>query len=383
MGRRLPDSHVVFAFFRCTWDHSRRRGGYFAQDRLATALLARDDVERLAVADAPRSALAIALDAVRGRSEPFPASEARHRVRIPALTRLDPTRPALVRAAYRAYGAWLGRAVARAGLDRPVTIVSSPFLAAHGELGWAGPVTLYVTDDYASAPSLSRWHPALQGAARALRDRGTSVAAVSQPILDRLAPTGPGLVVPNGIEADEWRSPDAPPAWLRRLPRPWLVYTGGLDDRVDPAALAATAEAVPGASIVLVGLALDPGHIASLRAIPGVEVHPPVGRKELAAVVSAADVCLVPHRRTTLTEAMSPIKLYEYLAAGRTVVATDLAPVRGLGERVLLAAGPAAFGAAVRAALELPPLDHAARTAFIAANSWPARHSELLRFARR
>ena len=44
----------------------------------------------------------------------------------------------------------------------------------------------------------------------------------------------------------------------------------------------------------------------------------------------AAQVCLVPHRETPMSRAMSPLKLYEYLGAGSPVVATDLPPIRGV-----------------------------------------------------
>ena len=42
-----------------------------------------------------------------------------------------------------------------------------------------------------------------------------------------------------------------------------------------------------------------------------------------------------------LTEAMSPLKVYEYLAAGLPVVSIDLPPVRDIGDRVLLASSTA------------------------------------------
>ena len=66
-------------------------------------------------------------------------------------------------------------------------------------------------------------------------------------------------------------------------------------------------------------------------------LHPSVARAELVATLRNADLCLLAHRRTPLTEAMSPLKIYEYLAAGMPVIATDLPPVRGIDERVLLA----------------------------------------------
>jgi glycosyltransferase involved in cell wall biosynthesis len=89
----------------------------------------------------------------------------------------------------------------------------------------------------------------------------------------------------------------------------------------------------------------------------------------------------MPHVRSSLTEAMSPLKLYEYLAAGRPVVATDLPPARGVSERVVLVGSGEDFGSAVEGALELNPQAESDRRGFISANSWRSRHEEILRLA--
>src|SRR5204863_10127389 len=103
--------------------------------------------------------------------------------------------------------------------------------------------------------------------------------------------------------------------WFARLGGPRLLYVGSLDDRLDIGLLDALASAMPNASIVLVGPLLDARHLAPLGRHANVALRPPVARKELAALVAAADACLIPHVRNPLTEGMSPLKLYEYLAA--------------------------------------------------------------------
>ncbi len=88
--------------------------------------------------------------------------------------------------------------------------------------------------------------------------------------------------------------------------------------------------------MVLVGALADPAHLEPLRALPNVHLRPPVPRAEIAALIAAADACLVPHVRTQADVAMSPLKLYEYVAAGRPVAAVDLPPMRGISPRVVL-----------------------------------------------
>ena len=111
---------------------------------------------------------------------------------------------------------------------------------------------------------------------------------------------------------------------------------------------------------------------------PNVHVFPPVDRPDLPGLVAAADVCLVPHVRTPLTEAMSPLKLYEYLAAGRPVAAVDLPPILGVSDRVSLATAGSSFLPAVEEALALGPASEDDRLAFILENDWKRRFELIL-----
>jgi len=94
-------------------------------------------------------------------------------------------------------------------------------------------------------------------------------------------------------------------------------------------------------------------------------------------------VCLIPHARTPLTEGMSPLELYEYLAAGRPVAATGLPPiVRVAHPRVVACSDePAAFAAAVRRALAIGPAPADERLRFVRDNTWRRRHEPLLALA--
>ncbi len=80
---------------------------------------------------------------------------------------------------------------------------------------------------------------------------------------------------------------------------------------------------------------------------------------------------------------MSPLKVYEYLAAGSPVISVDLPPVRGLGERVVLVDSVADFADVVDRALELGAADELDRRRFIAENSWSARHTTVMEIALR
>jgi teichuronic acid biosynthesis glycosyltransferase TuaH len=204
---------------------------------------------------------------------------------------------------------------------------------------------------------------------------------VSQAILDRIRPTGPSAVIPNGVEPEEWRSPPPAAGWFATLPSPRILYVGVVDRRLDLGAVREVADRFPRGTVVFLGPVGDPRAIEPLRSLPNVRIEPAVGRREVAGVVHAADVCIMPHLSNRLTTAMSPLKLYEYLAGGRPVAATDLPPVRAVDPRIALVRDGGNFADGVAEALDRGPLTDEERRAFIDANSWQKRHDEFLALA--
>ena len=374
---------VVFTFSYVTWDGAQRRGMHFAQDRLVERLLGEERVSRLIVADWYRSApVKLARTALLRDDRPLPDRPGASRHQPVRLRRRDPVGLAAIERSMRAYDRRLQRAVTRAGLERPAMITMHPLIAGFAPLDWAANVTFYATDDWSAAPEYRAWWPAYDEAYRRIRERGRAVCAVSQPIIDRIAPTGAGIVVPNGIEPAEWDAIDPAPApWFQSLPCPRILYVGSLDARLDIERVKRTASRFPEGSVVLVGPDRDPAHIAALRGVNNIHVRERVARAEIPALVQGADVCIVPHVRTRFTTAMSPLKVYEYLAAGRPVAAVDLPPLQGVDDRVVLAGDDDDFAAAVATALELGPASDRARRAFVQRHAWSRRHDRVLDFA--
>ena len=267
------------------------------------------------------------------------------------------------------------------GLEQPVVITSHPLLAGFADFTWARSVTFYATDDWSAYPPARRWWPAYRESFDRVRARERRVGAVSQALLERIAPRGRGAVVPNGLDPDEWTGALQPPAWTSELSQPLLLYTGTLDSRLDVHALLALAHQRPQASILLVGPLVEPDHLQPLRDAANIIIRSPVGRRELTALVRCADVGIIPHVRSPLTEAMSPLKLYEYLGGGLPVVSSDLAPVRDVDPRIVIVPDGQELAVGVDRALELGPAAEHARQAFLQANSWRARHDELIELA--
>ncbi|MCR2763298.1 glycosyltransferase [Microbacterium sp. zg.B48] len=378
-GSTPPGQDFVFTFSYESYADARKRGMMRPPDRLVSTLIDSPEVRRLLIADPYRSWLTN-----WGRS----VIDFRHRARetekvrhvSPLRTaRADPTQIDEIADVYLGYERAVLRAAAAAALVEPSFVTANPLVAGFSRLEWTGGALYYARDDWLSSPGRRRYWPAYQEAYRRIAESGRAVAAVSQEIIDRIGPRGPHAVVPNGIEPREWSGPvPSAPAWFARIPGPRAVYVGTLDSRLDIAGLTLLARARPDLHIVLIGPAPSPSYIASLKGLPNVHIRGEVGRREVIGVLRNSELTLLAHRRTPLTEAMSPLKVYEYLAAGKPVLATDLRPVRGFGERVHLTDTVSDFIDVIDSALAQGTLAETERRAFVTENAWSSRHKEIL-----
>lgn len=371
---------VVFTFTFETWSDAVARGMARPPDRLALTLLDHPLVDRVVIANPPRSLPKRLAKTLLGRRDaPFPAND-RHSIVTPLrLGAVDPTSVDGLARQGAAYSASLRRAARRHGLRDTAVITASPFAAGYGGFEWASSALYYARDDWSELPSRRAWWPAIRAGYERIRASGMPVVAVSQAIIDRIQPTGPGVVVPNGVEPAEWAGPQpADPPWLADIPHPRALYVGTLDSRLDLEGLRVLANARPDLHIVLLGVVGEPDYVRSIDGVSNIHVLPPTNRAGLVAAVRNSDVCLVSHVRTELTAAMSPLKIYEYLAGGAPVISIDLAPVRGIDERVILTDSTADFADVIDHALALGPQEETRRLAFVDANSWRSRHDDIL-----
>ena len=375
VGRR----DVVFVFSREALADAQRRGFCFTSDQALLALsYAEDRVGRIIAANPWRSILVAALRYVKPRPGDDVTVNRVTLVRPLRLPRHDPTKVSALLHSYQRYDRILGRHVRKLGLDRPAVLTFNPFVAAFCPLSWASNVTYYAMDDWASHPAFAPWWPIYPEAYRGLRKRGARIICVSDELAARVAADAPVVVIPNGIDETHWSKPWPPPSAVSGLTHPIVTYVGSIDSRLDTGLVARMADDVALRSLALIGPIIDSAVAEKLRSIPKVVLCGPMSRAEVAGALMYSDVCVIPHVIDSLTRAMSPLKLYEYLAAGKPVATTDLPAVHGVSERVIISSADG-FPAAVRTALELPHLDEDERLEFVRSNSWTSRHGRMLR----
>ena len=195
--------------------------------------------------------------------------------------------------------------------------------------------------------------------------------ATAAPLAARLeAMSGRSVtLVPNAVNTDLFdpgRSRERPADYPSA---PWsMIYIGALwGDWFDWELLRRLAVAYSEAAVVIVGDYRD-----QMRSAPG-NVHF-LGLKaqvELPAYLAHADVAIIPWKANAVTHATSPLKVYEYLAMRRPVVAPALDALEGI-PGVLLSSDTDAFVRNVGRARGAP-VDRVVVDAFVRENSWPAR----------
>lgn len=184
------------------------------------------------------------------------------------------------------------------------------------------------------------------------------------------------VVVPNGADTKHFNSAQQPglaaPEEMAALPRPVIGYIGAVSPWLDQELLLAAARAHPEWSVAVIG-PVDTG-VAPLAALPNVRL---LGRKdygELPAYLKSFDVAVIPFKLNELTLGVNPVKLYEYLAAGKPVVSSDLPEVRPFSPLVSIARDPDEFVKKVEQELAGDsPEKTAGRLRVAEQNSWEAR----------
>jgi glycosyltransferase involved in cell wall biosynthesis len=198
------------------------------------------------------------------------------------------------------------------------------------------------------------------------------VVTVSDPLRELCMELGADqrlvAVFPNGVDVERFRA-DMLPKAARRLigvpdGRPIVVYAGHLYEHKGIAALFEAAANLSDVLFLVVGGWPDDVDRwrMSTRSLSNVLFTGFVPNEQIPRYLAAADLCVLPNSGGD-EEARwtSPLKLFEYMAAGRPIVASDLPVLRALladGRNALLVRpdDPSALADGIRTVLDSPDL---------------------------
>lgn len=246
---------------------------------------------------------------------------------------------------------------------------------------WFGgklPVVYHVTDDLLSRPRhpqvdyLRTWH-------RRLVRFATVVLCESAELYDQVRTRRTQGVhwLPFPIAARRYATPQPGPPWVRILRRPLVGFWGDFTPHHNGAWIVRAAQALPEVTFCVATRNLAPRHKRLTSEhyafkLPNVRVLPEPKPDDLAGLLQAFDVCLLPLSRESWLGRGHPPQLLPYLATGRPLVATKLPHIERLaGDCVYTARSASGFVAALRRALaERDPQRAARRRALAAEHDW-------------
>ncbi|MCS7257872.1 MAG: glycosyltransferase, partial [candidate division WOR-3 bacterium] len=193
--------------------------------------------------------------------------------------------------------------------------------------------------------------------------------------IKKINSTVPIYLISNGVPTNFYK-PDLPvPKELQSLPRPIIGFIGALFEWVDTKLIENSARKLSYCSFVLIG----PKQNIEIAEINNIYYLGPKPYNEIPYYINAFDVCIIPFVAGEVSKKVDPIKVYEYLAYGKPVVAINLPELQRLSEIVYLANTQEEFISMIKIALSETQSELKRKRMFFAQNNtWEIRTQMLI-----
>jgi glycosyltransferase involved in cell wall biosynthesis len=277
------------------------------------------------------------------------------------------------------------RALKHLGFKRTLSWFAVPHPGALANAFDEAAIVYYCIDDYAALPDVdTRMVTEMDAHLTQLADQVFVASARMFETKRRLKPST--VLAPHGVDvalfttASDPQLPMAPGA--RHLPRPVIGFYGLIEDWIDLDLIADLAERRPEWTFLMIGrLAVNPGRLTSLS---NVVFAGPQPYGSLPGWAKAFDVAIIPYRMTRQVVNSAPLKLREYLATGKPVVAVPAPEIERFAGLVRTAQGTEQFIQAIEDALAHDTdAERVRRIEATSAMTWEARVSEVVEIVER
>lgn len=166
----------------------------------------------------------------------------------------------------------------------------------------------------------------------AIGEKADVIFMVNEALLTLFPKTKNAITIYNGVDNNFFAEKSKiVPRELLEARRPIIGYIGILEARVDTDLLLDVINKNPDKTVAIIGGTLSrmPWQKKTfnpkvLKKFKNVVWCGRVPYNEMNLFVHSFDVAIVPHKITALTKSMDPMKIYEYLAAGKPVVTTSV-----------------------------------------------------------
>jgi len=162
---------------------------------------------------------------------------------------------------------------------------------------------------------------------------------------------------------------------IAALEKPVIGYFGNIERRMDFKLLDEVTKENPDKTFVFAG-PMDKAFVPDwFFSRPNVHITGAIPYDKMPSVIKGFDAALIPFKRDAVSRSIFPLKLFEYLGAGKPVIATDFNPdlVDFTGDTVYYCSDASSFSEAINKSLAESSEMTAKRIAAAAENTWEER----------
>lgn len=187
----------------------------------------------------------------------------------------------------------------------------------------------------------------------------------------------PMVLARNAVDFDFYAERYGPNALLEGAKHPVIGYYGAIADWFDLNLVAEAARQRPDYTFVLLGGVFDVD-VSELERLPNVRLLGQQPYETMPQYLYHFDACMIPFKINAITEATDPVKVYEYLSAGKPVVTVALPELEPLRESLYIAGDRQEFIAHLDRALAEDDAALISRRREVAKqHNWVARYRQI------
>ena len=237
----------------------------------------------------------------------------------------------------------------------------------------------YVTDNYAAFPGVDA--ATIAGMDEDLTARVDQVFVSSRTLLEAKRRLNPHTThSPHGVDVDHFRrasDPNTPrPSAAVGLARPVIGFFGLIEAWIDLELVERVARHYSTGTVLMIGRIA--ANVAALERLPNVVFTGPQPYSVLPEWASTFDVAIIPYRQNQQVFNANPLKLREYLATGKPVVAVPTPEISEFSDVVRIGTGQDFVDLVGDAIANDSAAARQARLDRVSAMSWDARVADIL-----
>jgi glycosyltransferase involved in cell wall biosynthesis len=175
----------------------------------------------------------------------------------------------------------------------------------------------------------------VEAAEKEIVSKAHGIVATSSPVYQNIRkykPELPAMIIENGVEYAHFSQFNEEPEELLAIPKPRAIYIGAIDDRLDLGAIKHLAEARQDLSLIIIGPHTPTSHLSFPS---NVHFLGAIAYSRLPSFLHHVNLALLPMSDHAANSGRSPMKLYEYAAAGLPTVVTATPELQRRGEEFL------------------------------------------------